>query len=297
MLSPIFVQWTWHHRAFIADPNQLFRSMETVSDARSPAVLQRAFVLLRLLASGGRKGLSLSELSQLAGFAHATTHRLLRQLVLEGMALQNGSTRRYALGSMAFELGLAAYPHDIRAHSRSLLERLADRTEDSVFLSQRSFDDAVCVDLQPGPSPIRVVTLEIGTRRPLGAGAGGLAILASLPAAERDEVLQRVTPVLESHWSLGKSVLRDSIRLFDQEGYAFIRNRLHAGISAVGVPVRGELGQPIAALSVAALNERMRAPAISRVVDELKRAAALLEKALRRHGAGNFDARHHALPP
>lgn len=251
--------------------------METTSIQDAPGVVRRAFALLRLLATAGRKGLSISELSARAAFAHGTTHRLLRQLMDEGMVLQVESTRMYALGPMAFELGLAAYPHDIRAHSRDCLERLARRTEDSVFLSQRSFDDAVCIDLQPGPSPIRVVTLEIGTRRPLGAGAGGLAILAALPEPERSEVVARVAPVLEAEWSIGRTVLRDSIRLFDREGYALIRNRVHAGVSAVGVPLRGALGQPIAALSVAALSERLRPATIPRIAAELKEAARGLE--------------------
>jgi DNA-binding IclR family transcriptional regulator len=183
---------------------------------------------------------------------------------------------------MAFELGVAAHPYDLRTASRPVLERLAVAADDSVFLSLRSGDESVCIDLQPGPSPIRVVTLEIGTRRPLGAGAGGLAILGALPADERADILERVAPLLEQSWGLGKAALLASIHTFDEEGHAFIRNRVHAGISAIGVPVRGGFGQPIAALSIAALNERLTAARIPPLLAELRQAAHALQLQLDR---------------
>lgn len=247
----------------------------------APGVLQRAFLLLRTLATAGRRGMSLSEMSARCGYAHATVHRLLRQLIDEGMVMQLPDSHAYALGPMAFELGLSASPHDIRATSRALLVGLAERTQDSVFLSQRSFDEAVCVDLQPGPSPIRVVTLEIGSRRPLGAGAGGLAILGAMGVSERSEVIARVGDSLERDWKITPDVLRVSLDHFDEEGYALIRNRVHAGISAVGMPVLSAAGLPLAAISIAALNERLGQSNIGAVVKELRAAAGQLQRNIR----------------
>jgi DNA-binding IclR family transcriptional regulator len=247
----------------------------------APGVLQRAFLLLRTLAIAGSKGMSLSEMSARCGYAHATVHRLLRQLVDEGMVVQLPDSRGYALGPVAFELGLAASPHDMRALSRALLTGLAERTQDSVFLSQRSFDEAVCIDLQPGPSPVRIVTLEIGSRRPLGAGAGGLAILGAMTPADRSGVIARVGDSLEKDWGITPAVLRASLAHFDTEGYALIRNRVHAGVSAVGVPVTSASGLPIAALSIAALNERLGPSNIVAVVKELRAAAGQLQRQVR----------------
>jgi DNA-binding IclR family transcriptional regulator len=237
-------------------------------------------LLLRLLAGAGRRGASLTDVSRLAHLPHASVHRLLRQLMDERMVVQLDESRRYALGPMCFELGVAAHPYDLRALSRPLLEQLALAADDSVFLSLRSGDESVCIDLEPGPSPVRVVTLEIGTRRPLGAGAGGLAILAALPDDERDEVFERVAPQLERSLHLTRAALRKSMEMLDSEGYALIRNRVHAGVSAVGYPVRGAWGQPIAALSVAGLNERLQTTRLPRVVTQLRQAAQRLEREL-----------------
>jgi DNA-binding IclR family transcriptional regulator len=255
--------------------------METISEA-GPGPLSRAMSLLRLLASAGKHGMSLTDVARQAGMPHGTAHRLLRQLASERLAFQIEESRRYALGPMCYELGVAAYPYDLRPLSRPLLEQLATAADDSAFLSLRSSDESVCIDLQPGPSPIRVVTLEVGTRRPLGAGAGGLAILAALPHDERTEVLGRIAPALETDWGISRAALDASIDHADAEGYTLIRNRVHAGISAIGYPIRNPLGRPMAAVSIAALNSRLTDLHIPAVVGHLKQAALRLEKELAR---------------
>ncbi len=250
----------------------------SIAASDPPGTLKRAFVLMRLLATSGQRGGSLTDLSKASGLPHPTVHRLLQQLVAERLVRQVGETRRYALGSLTFELGVAAAPQfDLRGFCRPVLEQLADLAGDSAFLSMRSADEAVCLDLQEGPSPIRVVTLQVGSRRPLGVGAGGLAILAALEKSERESVIDRILPSLTSDWQLDEMALRQSLDLYAKEGYALIRNRVHPGISAVGCPVHDSLGQPIAALSIAAINERMNKPSLAKLVQQIRSAASALE--------------------
>lgn len=100
-----------------------------------------------------------------------------------GRYSQAGSrARRYFLGHLIFELGLAASSNfNLRDIRQSSLMRLADRTGDAVFLTIRSGYDTVCIDRKEGSFSIRALTLGVGTRRSLGVGAGGLALLMSLP--------------------------------------------------------------------------------------------------------------------
>ena len=119
-------------------------------------------------------------------------------------------------------MGLAAARQfDIRGICRPVLQRLALRAGDTAYLIVRSSDEAVCIDLQEGPSPIRVVTLQVGSRRPLGVGAGGLAILAALPTAERQQVLRSVENQVQDQCGVSRAFLRTSQRLAsDQLGCA-----------------------------------------------------------------------------
>ena len=94
-------------------------------------------------------------------------HRLLRALVAQGMAVQDTATRRYRLGALVFELGLAAaHRFNLRDLSMSALTRLAMETGDTSFLFVRSGNDAVCINRVQGGYPIQTPALPMGSRQP-----------------------------------------------------------------------------------------------------------------------------------
>ncbi|HEY2255828.1 MAG TPA: IclR family transcriptional regulator [Variovorax sp.] len=232
--------------------------METPPKTVPPGPLQRGSALLRLLAAAGVRGVPLSQLSVKSAMAHATVHRLLAHLIREGLAIQIEDTRRYALGPLAFELGLAAAQrYDLRGMFRPTLERLAAEAADTAYVHIRSGYEAVCLDMVEGPSAIRVVPLRIGSRRPLGLGAGGLAILAQLEEDEAQDILAQVAPYIEREWNFPEEALRASVDESRRNGFALICNRVVPGVTAIGVTYRDSMGRVSGALTIAAPNERM----------------------------------------
>lgn len=243
--------------------------------------LRRGVALLRLLATAGRRGLALTDLAARAGLPHPSVHRLLAQLIDERLAVRDAESRRYALGPLAFELGLAgAAQFDVRDLFDGPMARLADETEDTVYLVVRSGDEAVCLHRREGVFPIRALTLDVGSRRPLGLGAGGLAILAALPDPELTETVARIDQQLESA-GLSPEALQRAISTTRDTGLAIIRNRVTLGITAIGIHVEDSMGRPFAALSVAALNERVPRERIARIGQALREAANAAQSALR----------------
>lgn len=230
---------------------------------------------MRLLATAGRRGLALTDLAHSAGLSHSTAHRLLQRLISERFALQFTSSRRYTLGPLAFELGVAAAAQfDVWQSARSLIRSFADEVGDTVYLVVRSGSEAVCIERVEGPSPVRVLPLEAGSRRPLGLGAGGLAILAALPEDEREETISDIGPTIFSQGKLTRASLDASIDHYHRNGYALVRNRVTLGTSAVGVHISNTFGSPIAAVSVAAIGSRMgdsRAWALARQLQEVSK--------------------------
>lgn len=257
--------------------------MEISSELEHAGPLKRAMALLRALATAGPHGLPLSQLASALRLAPSTVHRLLAQLISEGAARQIEDTRCYALGPVAFELGLAAAQQfDMRAACRPAVERLALQAGDTVYVVIRSGDEAVCIERQEGPSPIRVLTLQIGSRRPLGLGAGGLAILAALPDEERSAVLERVAARIASDHGFTEKALRDSLAAARRQGYALIRNRVTPGVTAIGMPFRNSLGRVLGAISIAAINARMTPARIMVVRPQIEAAVKAVESALTR---------------
>ena len=90
--------------------------------------IQRATLLVRIIAARGRLGLRLTEVAQYAHLERSTTRRILKCLVAEGLAMQDAATHRYFLGPLVFELGLAAAPRfNIVDICRTSLADIAER--------------------------------------------------------------------------------------------------------------------------------------------------------------------------
>lgn len=252
-----------------------------------PGVIERSVQLLKLLATAGRRGLALTQLAKATGMAHSTVHRLLQQLIQEGLAAQRETGKSYVLGPLAFELGLAAAPsYDLREQCQAGMRQLADELGDTVYLSVRSGNESVCQAREEGPSPIRVNTLSIGSRRPLGLGAGGLAILAYLPVPEFEEVMAQILPRVQTEADLDEKTLRTAVADTRRKGYSFIRNRVTLGVTAIGVPVFDSLDRPIAAISIAAIDERMRADRVPMLAQHLQQQALLMGRSRQRSVVG-----------
>jgi DNA-binding IclR family transcriptional regulator len=244
--------------------------------------IRRANLLLRLLATAGKRGMALTEISSRSALPHPTVHRLLKQLNSEGLIFQHGESRRYLLGPVTYELGLAAAEiFDLRHVCRPVLEKLSEETEDTSYFVMRSGFDAVCIDRIEGTFPIRTITLEIGSRRPLGVGAGGLAILAACSDDECERILQATAVRLPDFGKLSISQQREAIAGTREAGYALVKNRVTLGVTALGMPFHDSMRRPIGALSVGAIDSRMREQRRRQIAQLLKEQISRIEKAIR----------------
>jgi len=238
--------------------------------------LERAAAILRVLAQAGASGTRLADVAIALGLGKTTTHRLLNALADLGFADQDKTTRRYRLGLEVYALAMAARSRlDIVELVRPSLQALAEKTGDTVFLSVIDRFDAVCVDRQVGSFPIRTLTLNIGDRRPLGAGSGSLALLSALS----DEDVRKATEVNSGQLALAGFDASEIYRLVAEtraNGYAFNDGRLVAGMTAVAVAIPGADGKPAAALSVAAIADRMRPERRKEIVSLLQHEVATI---------------------
>lgn len=252
------------------------------SDDDKIGTIKRANLLLRLLATAGKRGLALTEIASRSDLPHPTVHRLLRQLNSEGLTVQHDESRRYLLGPVAYELGLAATEiFDLRHICRPILEIVSGETEDTSYFVMRSGFDAVCIDRVEGTFAIRTITLEVGSRRPLGVGAGGLAILASCPEEERERILRVTAARLPDFGNLNVALQRDAIEQARHAGYALVRNRVTLGVTALGMPFHDTMRRPIGAISVGAIDSRMREQRRRQIAQLLKEQGLMIEKAIR----------------
>jgi DNA-binding IclR family transcriptional regulator len=229
-----------------------------VPAARGTQLIARSTTLLRLIANANHQGARLVDLTRHSGLERPTVRRILQGLIEEGLVRQHDGDRRYYLGMLMFELGLAAARGiDMPAIAAPSLDRIARETEDTVYLVQRSGLDAVCIDRREGSFPVKVLTIDIGARRPLGAAAGGLAILAGLPSEERSFTLAANRSQMASYEKLYGMSLEAAVEDAMRRGFALMPINVVPYVSAVAVTIPSRTGTPHAALSVSALSNRI----------------------------------------
>jgi DNA-binding IclR family transcriptional regulator len=246
--------------------------MPAASDSSS---VQKVCRILRALSTPQPQ--RLADVCASTGLHKATALRLLEALAQEGFVERNAATKRFALGDESLVLGLAMQSRDhVSKRARPWLVRLASQSGDTIILSTRHGNESVCIDREFGTYPIRANYLDIGSRRPLGVGAGSMALLAWLPEQEAAVVLDEIRPALATRYPrIDRALLEDEIRLARTRGHSLLLDVVVERMGGIGVPIFGSDGTPTAAISLAALNERITSR-LDQLVPALQEAAAAL---------------------
>lgn len=187
------------------------------------------------------------------------------------MVEQVEDSRRYRLGQELAVLGWSANRtvYDIKELAAEDLAAVAAKTGDTGFVAIRSGTEAVCIDRLAGAYPVKAFTVEVGTRRPLGVGATGVALLAALPQDEAEAVLDAIKENLVRYPNAGLRQIREAVQRARQAGYALSEGLMLKGVRGVAVVIRDSSGRPIAGIGTAAINDRLppsRIPEIVRVL-------------------------------
>jgi len=256
------------------------RKSELTADTRLTGTqsIERALLLLREIAAHNRGGSRLLDLATRTALQRPTVHRMLKCLAAESMVQQDADSHRYFLGSMVFELGLTATPRfNLREICHPALARIAEATGDTVFLTQRSGLDAVCLDRREGTFPIKTFTLEVGMRRPLGVGTGSLAILSALAEDEIEKVVG-ANNVRLPEYGLNGGALLSQVKRAQKLGFAMREMPGLAGVRSVGQALRNQGGVPFAALSVSTISSRMSEKRAAEIATLLKTETRQIER-------------------
>lgn len=203
--------------------------------------------------------LRLNEIADITGLNRVTTLRILEDLTSAGFLIRSGSPPRYDFGSEIFAIAAAASRNsNPREVGRPAMIRLAVLSGDTVLMSIRSGAEAICVEKQLGDYPIRANFLDVGSRRPLGVGAGSMALLAALPEPERSQVLDLTCEQLDRFPNVTRSKLEERIAFYDANGYVPMYDMVIDLMGAIGIPVIDGYGNLVCSISIVGLSDRLR---------------------------------------
>jgi len=238
----------------------------------------RAIRALELIAETGQVGVT--ELGRMLGVHKATASRLVATLAERGLVERDPVSERYRLGFGLIRLaGAAMAGMDLVRTAHPVLEDLAERTRETVNFGVLSGDAVVYVDQISGTRAIVSVSW-VGRRAPLHCTSNGKVLLASLPEAERDRLLDRPLERLTRHTIVDRDKLRIQLREIEVRGYAQTLEELEEGLNAVAAPVRQADGDVVAALSVSGPAFRMRPMDLPRIARLTMEAAGAVSRRL-----------------
>ncbi len=250
---------------------------------RSVQSVDRALDLLEGLAAADGE-VSITALAARTGLHVSTVHRLLSTLLRRGYVRQNPETSRYYAGAKLATLseGRSRFG-EMRLRARPILRAITESTRETANLVVLDDLAAVYIETVASPQVVRLFT-AIGNRVPLHATGAGKCLLAAMPAARRDTLLDRLdlrsyTP----HTIVDPAVLRRALDEAHERGFSIDDEEYDDGVRCVAVPVGG-MNDAVAAISVSAPASRFTRQRCLELVPLLRRAAAELAAALRERG-------------
>jgi DNA-binding IclR family transcriptional regulator len=244
--------------------------------------VDRAVSVLHLLSASGPGGMRLVDVQGKLRLSKPTAHRLLMSLVSHGFVDQDETTKRYRLGARLAVLAWSVPQRrpDIGRLSSPAAQRLAQQSGDTVFLMACDGLETVCVGRETGSFPIKALTIEVGTRRPLGVGAGGLAVLGAMSPDDARRAIDTIVSKLRDYPLTSPEVILRSADQARRLGYSVSDGQVATGVRAIAVAVRDVRGVPVGSIGIAAIRSRMMPDRIKELVPWMIEERADIERLL-----------------
>ena len=237
--------------------------MNTKSERYIIPNIARALKILESLARE-ENGYSISELAQKFEIPVNSTFRIIKSL--EAFGYVEEDSRRYFTTSRMLYLGYAGMnKKGLVQNSLDMMHLLRDDINETVMLGTLVSNQVVIIEQLPSFEYVKFTT-DIGHRVPVYASAPGKAILANLPQAEQDAVLNHINfKRFNDNTIPGRRVMQEEIDRICSQGYSIDNGEEITGIICVAAPVFDYRGYPIASIWITGPDFRMKAKGLERL--------------------------------
>jgi IclR family transcriptional regulator, KDG regulon repressor len=243
------------------------------AEAKGDGTVGKALAVLDDVAARGRP-VRFSELMETSPFPKATLYRFVQVLTKQGMLSYDPERQTYAPGLRLVRLAHAAWQASSLAPiARPHLDRLSRATGETVHLAQLDAGQVLYVDKRNAAEPVEMYS-QAGKVGPAYCTGVGKAMLAFLPEAELDRVLQRQA----WHRFTPKTItdaarMREELAAIRARGHAFDDEEHEPGIICIALPILARSGRVLGALSVTSTTARTTLAGLTALLPEIRRAA------------------------
>ncbi len=194
---------------------------------------------------------SLAELSLHLGLPKSTLHRFLAGLQIHGILRRDPDDKRWRLGYRLVAWGeLAAESTDLRHVARPVMRDLVATTGETAVLTVHQNQKVVCIEKVETSHSVRL-TLDVGIRRPLHAGASSKILMAHLSEEEIQAIIRdQGLPAVCTNTITEPDELMTELARIRERGYAESLEETDTGAWGVATPIYDRNGNVLAAIGI-----------------------------------------------
>ncbi|MFE8697358.1 IclR family transcriptional regulator [Cytobacillus sp. FJAT-53684] len=211
-----------------------------------------------MLVSRKKVGLGVTEIANQMDINKSSVYRILSTLVQYGYIEQDKDTERYKLGYKFLEVSSRLLESiDLRTEAKPFLQELEKETNEVIHLVVYDQGEVVYIEKLDGNEALRMHS-KVGKRAPMHCTSVGKAILAHLPSALVQDIIERKG--LPSHTDktiTDKDVFLEELAEVRSKGFALDLQENEYGITCIAVPLFDHLGKVAAAVSISGPSIRM----------------------------------------
>ena len=209
--------------------------------------IERAVAILEIIARDGGAA-HLKDIAERSRLGKTTAHNILKTLDELGYVRRRVGDTRYHLGGRIQNLArIAGDDGALRVRLRPVLEAIARKTGETVYLAVPSGDETYYLDAIESGQVLKT-TSPAGVRERLEGSAVGLVFLAFMPGLGKRVLATRAD-------ALGPDILSE-IAMVERAGFALDFENSVPGLHCVAVPWR-ESGEVRAAIGLSGPSTRL----------------------------------------
>ena len=250
------------------------------SDGSTSRSVRRALDIMELLLARGEAA-PILDIAAALKIPKSTAYDLVRTLAQAGYLERPGGSSGYFLGRRLFELGSAYRSNvDLLKEGGHVVEALRDETGETVQFSVLENEMMLVLFKEETKHPIRIIS-RVGSRVPVNWAAAGRLLVSDLDDKGLRALLARtVKPSPTGRAATDADTLIGQIRRFRTQGYGVELNEANEHAGCVAAPVIDAAGKCVAAISIAAPEQRLQKKHRDGLIEAVKRAAAQLSRRL-----------------
>lgn len=220
---------------------------------RAPGVvssLDKGIDLLEVLATAPYS-YGLLELARLIDEDKSNVHRMLATLMARHCVTRDPVTKKYSPGPQLMRLAAPLLAQsDIAAAGRTIMDRLAVATKQTVFLARLVGTSVTVIDRRNSTDVVGVNT-GIGFEAPPHCSAVGKILLAHLDRDRVSEILDQTMLTRFTEQTItDRTELLMHLAVVRERGYSMDDEEHRMGLRCIAVPVRDRHGAVVAAIGI-----------------------------------------------